>query len=178
VQLERLRFCSLGGAAIGGYLLRWRDDRPRRLVVHGHGYGGQVSPRWSWASAGLNVVGVDVRGWGRSRAALASPSPWGWVLSGIESPERSVLRGAVCDYLRAAVVGRGLLGDATSRVVLQGGSLAGGLALMAGAAWPTCWPSPSRPSAGPRAGACWPAPARRPRSTATWSAVPSTRPRT
>jgi cephalosporin-C deacetylase-like acetyl esterase len=53
------------------------------------------------------------------------------VLSGIESPEQSVLRGAVCDYLRAAVVGRGLLGDATSRVVLHGGSLAGGLALMA-----------------------------------------------
>jgi len=100
-------------------------------VVNGHGYGGQVSPQWSWARAGLNVVGVDVRGWGQSRAALTSPSPWGWVLSGIESPERSVLRGAVCDYLRAAVVGRGLLGDATSRVVLQGASLAGGLALMA-----------------------------------------------
>jgi cephalosporin-C deacetylase len=131
VRLERLRFCSLGGVAIGGYLLRWRDGGPRPLVVHGHGYGGRVRPQWSWAGAGLNVVGVDVRGWGRSRPALASPSPWGWVLSGIESPERSVLRGAVCDYLRAAVLGRGLLGDVTSRVVLQGASLAGGLALMA-----------------------------------------------
>jgi cephalosporin-C deacetylase-like acetyl esterase len=53
------------------------------------------------------------------------------VLSGRESPERSVLRGAVCDYLRAVQVGRRLLGGATSRTVLEGTSLAGGLALMA-----------------------------------------------
>jgi cephalosporin-C deacetylase len=131
ILLQRLSFASLGGVAIHGYLLRWEDGEPRPLVVHGHGYGGQVTPRWSWARAGLNVVGVDVRGWGRSRAALSSPSRWGWVLSGRESPERSVLRGAVCDYLRAVQVGRQLLGDATTRTVLEGTSLAGGLALMA-----------------------------------------------
>ena len=77
------------------------------------------------------MVGVDVRGWGRSRAALPSPSRWGWVLSGRESPERSVLRGAVCDYLRAVQVGRQLVGGVTTRTVLEGTSLAGGLALMA-----------------------------------------------
>ena len=110
ILLQRLSFASLGGVAIHGYLLRWEDGEPRPLVVHGHGYGGQVTPRWSWVRAGLNVVGVDVRGWGRSRAALSSPSRWGWVLSGRESPERSVLRGAVCDYLRAVQVGRQLLG--------------------------------------------------------------------
>jgi cephalosporin-C deacetylase len=131
IWLQRLSFTSLGGVTIHGYLLRWEDREPRPLVVHGHGYGGQVTPRWSWARAGLNVVGVDVRGWGRSRAALPSPSRWGWVLSGRESPERSVLRGAVCDYLRAVQVGRQLLGGATTRTVLEGTSLAGGLALMA-----------------------------------------------
>ena len=131
ILLQRLSFASLGGVAIHGYLLRWEEREPRPLVVHGHGYGGQVTPRWSWVRAGLNVVGVDVRGWGRSRAALSSPSRWGWVLSGRESPERSVLRGAVCDYLRAVQVGRQLLGDATTRTVLEGTSLAGGLALMA-----------------------------------------------
>jgi cephalosporin-C deacetylase len=131
IRLQRLSFTSLGGVTIHGYLLRWEDREPRPLVVHGHGYGGQVTAQWSWARAGLNVVGVDVRGWGRSRAALPSPSRWGWVLSGRESPERSVLRGAVCDYLRAAQVGRRLLGGATTRTVLEGTSLAGGLALMA-----------------------------------------------
>jgi cephalosporin-C deacetylase len=131
LELERLAFASLGDALIHGYLLRWADDEPRPLVVHGHGYGGQSTPRWRWARAGLNVVGVDVRGWGRSRAALPSRSRWGWVLTGIESPERHVLRGAVCDYLRAVRVGRELLGTAVTRTVLHGLSFAGGLALMA-----------------------------------------------
>jgi cephalosporin-C deacetylase len=129
-RLERLWFTSLGGATIGGYLLRSEGGEPRPLVVHGHGYGGQVTPRWSWARAGCDVVGVDVRGWGRSSVAVPVPSPWGWVLTGCQSPERSVLRGAVCDYLRAVQVGRHLLPDAT-RLVLEGTSLAGGLALMA-----------------------------------------------
>jgi cephalosporin-C deacetylase len=131
IRLERISFASLGDARISGYLLRWADGAPRPLVVHGHGYGGRSTPRWRWARAGLNVVGVDVRGWGRSRAALASPSRWGWVLTGIESPERHALRGAVCDYLRAAQVGRELLGPAVARTVLEGSSFAGGLALMA-----------------------------------------------
>jgi cephalosporin-C deacetylase len=131
IRLEWLSFSSLGDARIHGYLLRWADDAPRPLVVHGHGYGGRSTPRWRWARAGLNVVGVDVRGWGRSRSALPSRSRWGWVLTGIESPERHVLRGAVCDYLRAVRVGRELLGTAVARTVLEGTSFAGGLALMA-----------------------------------------------
>jgi cephalosporin-C deacetylase len=131
LELERVAFASLGNALVHGYLLRWADGEPRPLVVHGHGYGGRAMPRWQWARAGLNVVGVDVRGWGRSRAALPARSRWGWVLTGVESPERHVLRGAVCDYLRAVRVGRELLGAAVTRTVLQGSSLAGGLALMA-----------------------------------------------
>jgi cephalosporin-C deacetylase len=131
IGLEWLSFASLGNARISGYLLCWADGAPRPLVVHGHGYGGRATPRWRWARAGLNVVGVDVRGWGRSRAALPAPSRWGWVLTGVESPERHALRGAVCDYLRAAQVGRELLGTAVSRMVLEGTSFAGGLALMA-----------------------------------------------
>jgi cephalosporin-C deacetylase len=131
IRLEWLSFTSLGEARIHGYLLRWADDAPRPLVVHGHGYGGRSTPRWRWARIGLNVVGVDVRGWGRSKSALPSRSRWGWVLTGIESPERHVLRGAVCDYARAVRVGRELLGTAVARTVLEGTSFAGGLALMA-----------------------------------------------
>jgi cephalosporin-C deacetylase len=131
LELERLAFASLGNARIHGYLLRWADGEPRPLVVHGHGYGGRSTPRWRWARAGLNVVGVDVRGWGRSSGALPSRSRWGWVLTGVESPERHVLRGAVCDYLRAVRVGRELLGTTVARTVLHGLSFAGGLALMA-----------------------------------------------
>jgi cephalosporin-C deacetylase len=131
IRLEWVSFSSLSGARIHGYMLRWADGESRPLVVHGHGYGGRSTPRWRWARTGVNVVGVDVRGWGRSRSALASRSRWGWVLTGIESPERHVLRGAVCDYLRAVRVGRELLGTAVARTVLEGASFAGGLALMA-----------------------------------------------
>jgi cephalosporin-C deacetylase len=128
---ERLEFRSLDGVPVGGYLLRHDRDRPRPLVVHGHGYGDKVQQMWRWAWAGLDVVGVDARGHGRSRDALPEVSPWGWVLTGVESPERHALRGAVCDYVRAVTVGCELVGGRPARVVLHGASFAGGLALMA-----------------------------------------------
>jgi cephalosporin-C deacetylase len=132
LRFERLAFDSLDGARVSGYVIRHENGAPRPLVVHGHGYGGGLDPMWRWARAGLNVVGVEARGYGRSGDALPEPSAWGYVLTGIESPERYVLRGAVCDYARAVEVGRGLLGaPAISRTVLHGRSFAGGLAVMA-----------------------------------------------
>ncbi|HZB81933.1 MAG TPA: acetylxylan esterase [Rubrobacteraceae bacterium] len=128
---ERLTFGSLGGVSISGYALRWRDDAERPLVVHSHGYGGDFDVMWHWAERGVNVLGVEVRGYGRSKDALPTRSPWGYVLTGIESPQEYVLRGAVCDYVRAAEVGKEFLGLHTSRTVLTGVSFAGGLAVMA-----------------------------------------------
>lgn len=131
LAFERLNFDSLGGARVSGYAIRWKDEVPRPLVVHSHGYGGEFDPMWHWAKAGLNVVGVQVRGYGLSEGALPDLSPHGYILTGIESPEEHVLRGAVCDYVRAAEVGREILGASVSRTVLHGVSFAGGLALMA-----------------------------------------------
>ena len=128
---ERLDFNSLGEVRVSGYAIRWKDGVPRPLVAHSHGYEGELDPMWHWARAGVNVVGVEARGYGRSKDALPSPSPWGYVLTGIESPEEHVLRGAVCDYMRAVEVGREILGASVSRTVLHGASFAGGLAVMA-----------------------------------------------
>ncbi|HEX2182935.1 MAG TPA: acetylxylan esterase, partial [Rubrobacteraceae bacterium] len=128
---ERLTFASLGEARVSGYAIRWKDDVPRPLVVHSHGYDGGLDPMWRWAEAGVNVVGVEARGFGRSRDALPAPSRWGYALTGIESPEVYVLRGAVCDYMRAVEVGGEILGPLVSRTVLNGTSFAGGLAVMA-----------------------------------------------
>jgi cephalosporin-C deacetylase len=128
---ERLAFDSLGGGRVSGYAIRWKDDVPRPLVVHSHGYDGELDAIWHWARAGVNGIGVQTRGYGRSKGALPLPSPWGYVLTGIESPEEHVLRGAVCDYMRAVEVGRALLGASVSRTVLYGASFAGGLAVMA-----------------------------------------------
>lgn len=135
--LHDLSFLSWDHQRIHGYALLWDDGRPRPLVVHSHGYRSQVEPHNAWAArAGCHVVGVDVRGFGRSTAALPRPSPYGWLLTGARQPETSVLRGAVCDYVRAVEVATSLLPVAASRLVCHGVSLAGGLATMATAIAP------------------------------------------
>jgi cephalosporin-C deacetylase len=131
--LSGVTFRSLGGTRIHGYLLRHVDDRPRPLVVHAHGYNSTCEVRRDLAAAGCQVLGFDVRGFGRSRSA-AEPSTYGWVATGLESPETALLRAAVCDYARALDVGRSLLAghpDALARVVAHGVSFAGGLAVLA-----------------------------------------------
>ena len=130
LTLEEIAFRSLGGRRLHGYLLRGREEDARPLVVHAHGYGSCCSVQWGWAEAGLDVVGIDIRGFGRSADALPERSEWGYVLSGIGAPETSVLRGAVCDYLRAARIGTHLCPRAR-RLVLYGRSFGAGLALMA-----------------------------------------------
>jgi cephalosporin-C deacetylase len=130
-----LSFRSLGGHRIHGYSITWADRTPRPLIVHSHGYRSQAEPRLEWVRAGCHVLGFDVRGFGRSVEAVPSPSPAGWLLTGARLPETSVLRGAVCDYVRATEVADAL-GVPTLRAVRHGVSLAGGLALMAQAVAP------------------------------------------
>lgn len=136
-SLAEVSFRSLGGARIQSYLLRWTDDAPRPLILHGHGHGDRFDVRWDWAQAGFHVAGVDVRGFGRSWPALPEPSPHGWILTGLSAPETSVLRGAVCDVVRLGEVAAALLGDAVDGVLRQGTSLAGGLGVMAEAQRPS-----------------------------------------
>ncbi len=131
IRLEVVSLVSLGGVRVSAYFLHWQDDVPRPLVISSHGYGCRCRPRWDWANQGVNVLAVDIRGFGISHDALPNPSRWGYVLTGIESPETSVIRLAVCDYMQTGRVGRLLLGDRVSRCVYEGVSFAGGLALMA-----------------------------------------------
>ncbi|GAA2864695.1 hypothetical protein GCM10010472_22510 [Pseudonocardia halophobica] len=130
-----LQFRSWGGQAISGYAISWEGPAPRPLVVHAHGYRSRAVPRLEWVRAGCHVVGFDVRGFGRSRAAVPTPAPAGWLLTGARRPETSVLRGAVCDYVRATEIAAAL-GVPTLRAVSHGVSLAGGLALLAEAVAP------------------------------------------
>ena len=135
LELSWLTFRSLGGVQVTGYSLASKSDEPRPLVVHSHGYGARCDIQRKWAEAGYNVVGIDIRGFGKSETALPARSRWGYVLTGIESPESSVLRGAVCDYLRTMQVARDLFKGRTTRHVTHGLSFAGGIALMAEALW-------------------------------------------
>ncbi|GAA4680360.1 hypothetical protein GCM10023215_12200 [Pseudonocardia yuanmonensis] len=130
-----LEFRSWGGQPIRGYAITWEDAAPRPLIVHAHGYRSQAVPRLGWVRAGCHVLGFDVRGFGRSLAAVPAPAPAGWLLTGARGPETSVLRGAVCDYVRATEVAAAL-NVPTLRAISHGVSLAGGLALMAEAVAP------------------------------------------
>lgn len=130
-----LSFRSWDARLIRGYAITWDDAVPRPLVVHAHGYRSQAGPQIEWVRAGCHVLGFDVRGFGRSATAVPMPSPAGWLLTGAHRPETCVLRGAVCDYVRATEVAAAL-GVPTRRAVSHGVSLAGGLALMAQAVAP------------------------------------------
>ena len=130
-ELRRVRFRSLGGARISAYLLRSRSGRPCPIIVHAHGYNDRYEVRGDWARD-CHVLGFDVRGFGRSGDGLRLSAD-GYVLTGIESPETSILRGAVSDYLQAARVARDILqGDATT-MTFKGFSFGGALSLMAAA---------------------------------------------
>jgi cephalosporin-C deacetylase len=135
VDLRRITFHSFGGARIHAYLARPRTGQPCPLIVHAHGYDDRYVIMTDWARRGVAVVGFDARGFGRSAAACAI-SEHGYVLTGIESPATSIVRGAVADYLQAIRVGRELLDGRAARVVCNGFSFGGALALMGAAHCP------------------------------------------
>ena len=124
---------SLGGRRIAGPVA-WPENTggPRPQWVYGHGYGSRNGCGWNFAPArkGFITLGLDARGYGRSRLD-GDPSVPGWVLHGIESPKDYILRGAVADTIRAVQVARTLEGADPTRTVLKGGSFSGGLAVLA-----------------------------------------------
>lgn len=44
IEWSEASFVSFGGMRVGGYLLRWKDAKPRPLVIHSHGYNSQCTP--------------------------------------------------------------------------------------------------------------------------------------
>ena len=131
--LQRITFKSLDEAIIHAYLLTPQNSEPSPLVVYTHGYIGHCEVIWPWARQGVSVFGIDIRGYGRSRKAITQPSSHGYALTGIESEKTSVLRGAVCDYIRGTEVARHLLNNKQQRTVMYGTSFAGALASMSAA---------------------------------------------
>jgi cephalosporin-C deacetylase len=131
---------SLGGARLRCYCASGASSAARSptdgraLVVTSHGYGSRTDAEQAQrlARLGFNVVAFDVRGHGESLAPRPVAEP-GWVLTGIESRQQSILRGAVSDYLLAARLGLEHFG-APARLVFHGFSMAGGLATMAAGA--------------------------------------------
>ncbi|WP_455202331.1 acetylxylan esterase [Kaarinaea lacus] len=130
--LQKVTYQSLDNAVVHGYLLS-PPDNAGPLIVYTHGYMGQCEVVWSWARQGASVFGIDIRGFGKSRNAVSQLSPHGYILTGIESEQSSILRGAVCDYIRGIQVANELLTENQQATVLYGKSFGGALAAMAAA---------------------------------------------
>ena len=139
-RITPIRFASLGGGDIQGFFIESEasDGGGRRpLVVTTHGYNSHCNPvldaRHVTAS-GADLLCFDIRGFGLSRTACAV-DPDGYILTGIGDWRTSILRGAVCDYVRAAEVGA-LLQAGGGGTVFHGRSFGGALAIMAQAVAP------------------------------------------
>jgi len=130
ISCYSLTYPSLDKLPVNGYLLEHNGNAKRPVVIHTHGYNGQCDTMWSWAEKGLNVVGIDLRGFGRSREAITT-HPEGWILTGLDNPKTSILRGAICDYLRAIDIARDYYKENTNRTIYYGFSLAGTMAMVA-----------------------------------------------
>ena len=131
--LQKVNFRSLDNAVIHGYLLSPSNTRTSPLIVYTHGYMGHCEVVWSWARQGATVFGIDVRGCGKSKNAVSQLSTDGYILTGIESEHSSILRGAVCDYIRGIQVACDLLRNKQLATVLYGKSFGGALAAIAAA---------------------------------------------
>ena len=133
-RITPIRFASLGGGDIQGFCIasETAGGGRRPLVVTTHGYNSHCNPVLEERHAtacGADVLCFDVRGFGLSRAAC-EVDPAGYVLTGLTDPRTSILRGAVCDYVRAAEVGA-LLEAGGGGTVFHGRSFGGALAIMA-----------------------------------------------
>jgi cephalosporin-C deacetylase len=132
--LQRVKYRSLNNVVIEGYLLAPKEsvsgDKPSPLIVYTHGYMSQCEVIRPWAKQGAMVFGMDIRGFGRSQNAAPQLSEHGYVLTGIESPHTSILRGAVCDFIRGVEVAHELLKNQQRNTVLYGKSFGGALAAM------------------------------------------------
>ncbi len=140
-RIVPVRFASLGNCDIQGFLITLdapedgaATDSPARrpLVVTTHGYNSQCNPVLEarhTATCGADLFCFDVRGFGLSRSACRV-DPRGYILTGLTAPHTSILRGAVCDYVRAAEVAQRLCAG-RGGVVFHGRSYGGALALLA-----------------------------------------------
>ena len=139
-RITPIRFASLGGGDIQGFFIASEavgGGGRRPLIVTTHGYNSHCNPVLDArhvTACGADLLCFDVRGFGLSRAACAV-DPAGYVLTGMTDPRTSILRGAVCDYVRAVEVGA-LLGAGGGGTVFHGRSFGGALAIMAQAVAP------------------------------------------
>ena len=130
-KIEVVRFMSLGGWELGGWLAVPADRPVTRGIVIGHGYAGRRGAEVEWTVPGAALFFPCVRGLALSRREGVSQVPQRHVLVGIESAGTSILRGCVADVWSAASALIECVPEAAARLDFAGASMAGGLGVMA-----------------------------------------------
>jgi len=127
----QLEFTSQNRVRIYGYALIWETQKAP-LVLHTNGYNSHVDIQYDWAKQGVNVLGFDTRGFGRSQESVELHAD-GHILTGFERPQTSILAACVCDYIQAHRAAKELLSAKVSKTVYYGFSFAGAMAIQAAA---------------------------------------------
>lgn len=132
--VRQLRFNTTGGRRLGGWLGLPHDGEVRRLVIFGHGYGGQSEPQriaypdaahlyWCYRGQGALSMFPDI-----------PPVSKSHVLSGIEDKETYIHGHNASDLWCAVSALRSLFPDPELPLFYQGGSFGGGIGAL-GVPW-------------------------------------------
>lgn len=127
-----VRFNSVDGFQVGGWLTRPRDAAVERGVVVGHGYGGRDGPDFHLPLPRAAVIFPCARGLSRSARPDLPAAPDAHVLYGIERPESYIHGGCAADTVWCAASALlELFPMAAQRLDYLGISFGGGIGALA-----------------------------------------------
>lgn len=129
---RELRYDTLGGRRVGGWLVTPGDGVVRRAVVMGHGYGGRETPTdFDHEHRQTAFLLTCAPGFHISASPGVPNTPARHVLHGIASRETYILRDCVAAIWSAVTVVQQLRPVVADRVFYAGGSFGGGLGALA-----------------------------------------------
>ncbi|WP_077058792.1 acetylxylan esterase [Streptomyces sp. MP131-18] len=131
-DVHPVRYTSVGGRRIGGWLTLPSDGRVTRGCVAAHGYGGLAAPEPALPPPGAATIWPCLRGLGaRSRFPDVPEAPDAHVLHGIEGRETYVHGACAADVWCAASALLTLVPAAAGRLDFVGVSFGGGIGALA-----------------------------------------------
>ncbi len=126
-SLQAVKYDSLDGVRIGGWLAIPVEGPITRGVVIGHGYGGRGGPDFAGADPHAAMIFPCARGFDRSRHPVIPGDASAHVVFGIQSRETYCHRGCVADFWRAACVLTRVVPVTAECLDYAGGSFGGGI---------------------------------------------------
>ena len=130
IEVWEVRWDSLGGVRVGGWITAPADGIFARGAVVGHGYGGRDAPDGGLPGPAAATIFPCARGFNLSAAPGIPNQAASHVVRGLESRETYIHRGCVADFWTAASVLEQLYPAVLGRLDYLGGSFGGGIGAM------------------------------------------------